>query len=71
MDASSTGRRVGVVIVPQSFAQPQRGAATSERTMARDDDSSPTGRTGAMEARETRQTTQQSIGMRARARGGE
>eukprot|EP00956_Cyclotella_meneghiniana_P033642 scaffold97969_cov33-Cyclotella_meneghiniana.AAC.1 len=38
--------------------------------MARDDDSSPTGTTGAMQARETRQTTQQSIGMRARARGG-
>eukprot|EP00956_Cyclotella_meneghiniana_P015239 scaffold23145_cov67-Cyclotella_meneghiniana.AAC.1 len=50
MDASLTGRGVGVVSVPQSLAQPPRGADTSERAMNRADDLPPAGRIGAMEA---------------------
>ena len=71
IDASSTGRRVGVVIVPQSLAQPQRGAATSERTRwlgpmihLRPEGQGPWGPT------KTTKTTQQSIWMRAGVRGG-
>eukprot|EP00956_Cyclotella_meneghiniana_P024840 scaffold50560_cov25-Cyclotella_meneghiniana.AAC.1 len=49
-DALSTGRRVSDIDCAKIASTIAAGAATSERKMARADDSPPAGRTGAMGA---------------------